>query len=127
MILQQFFQAYSFGEIMPVVNDMFPGTKKFSKQLEQGYRMMLNMRPVFSKKVIRYSLRQDPESKDTYIGADDHEFNAPWEVCLGKQVVRERGVDLSDVELAANCLVNLCLQGRYPKDFEEAHQELMKG
>lgn len=127
MILQQFFQAYSFGEIMPVVNDMFPGTKKFSKQLEQGYRMMLNMRPVFSKKVIRYSLRLDPESKDTYIGADDREFNAPWEVCLGKQVVRERGVDLSDVELAANCLVNLCLQGRYPKDFEEAHQELMKG
>jgi len=112
---------------MPVINDMFPGTKKFSPQLRKAYDMMLEMRPVHSKKIIKYTLRRDAESGDTYMGADDRDFDSPWEVCLGKNVSRDKGVDLSDVEVAANCLVNLCLQGRYPKSFEADHEALLKG
>lgn len=127
MKLTHLLQAYGFDELMPVINEMFPGTNRFRSQLQVAYDIMVNMRPVPSKKVIRFQTLHDEKSPLSYMGAEDSCFDSTWEVCLGKEVTREKGVDLSEVELAANCLVNLCLQGHYPKTFESAHQQLMKG
>lgn len=127
MTLMQLFQAYSFDEIMPVFNEMFPGTSKFRKQLSEAYNLALAMRPVASKKNIRYKIMDIPGSDHKYMGAEDANFDTTWEVCLGKEVVREKGVDLSDVELAANCLANLCLIARGPRSFEASRNLLLKG
>jgi len=127
MRLYELLQAYDFNEIMPAINEMFPGTSKFRDQLKLAYDTMLAMRPVPSKKSIRYKIIKVPGSDEQYMGAEDSCFRTTWEVIIGKDVSREKGVDLSDLELVANCLVNACLQGNYPRSFEKAHAQLMKG
>lgn len=126
MKLYQLLQSYDFDEIIPVINEMFPGTSKFRKQLKQAYDLMLAMSPVASKQTIRYKQMKAPDGNLSYIGAEDSNFTSTWEVSLGKDVSREHGVDLSDVELLANCFVNLCLLGQYPQAFDSAHKIITK-
>ena len=111
MKLYDLLGAYDFDEIMPVIVDMFPGTGKFRHQLKNAYRLLMGMRPVPSKKSIRFRVIHIPDSNES-------------EVCLGKEVSRERGVNLSDLELAANCLVNVALTGRHPKEFNDDYKVL---
>lgn len=125
MQLSQLIQAYEFDEIMPIINDMFPGTNKFRTELKQAYNILVSMKPVSSKKSICYKILPGDTPNHSFIGATDSCFNDTWEVCLGKDIFRERGVDLNDAELLANILVNLCLQAKYPKVFEKAHQRLI--
>lgn len=56
MKLYQLLQAYEFDELMPVINEMFPGTAKYREPLKTAYEMMLNMKPVASSKSIRYKI-----------------------------------------------------------------------
>lgn len=126
MTLHQLLQAYEFSEIMSTINDMFPGTLRYKEQLKEAYDLLIEMRPVESKKNIRYKLLHNAEDDISYMGADDQNFNTTWEVCLGKQVVREKGVDLSDLEMVANCLVNIVFIARPPKQFEETRKKLLK-
>ena len=125
MKLHQLIKAYEFDEIMPVINDMFPGTAKFRDQLNEAYSIMNSIHPVSSTKSIRYKLING-KGEEQYMGADDSSFNGPWEVTLGKDVSREKGVDLNDIEILANCLVNMCFIGKYPQEFEKAHQALLR-
>ncbi|ERK39954.1 hypothetical protein [Segatella baroniae] len=127
MKLQQLLLAYEFDEIMPAINQMFPGTSKYREPLQKAYDILTNMTPVASGKTIRYKIMDVPGGKgEQYMGANDADFRGSWEVSLGKEVSRERGVDLSDVEVLANCLVNLCFLGDYPREFETAHKALLK-
>ena len=123
MKLQKLLQAYDFDELMPEINDMFPGTTKYREQLKTAYDILTNMHAVESKKSIRYKII-DGEHNEKYMGAEDAGFECNWEVALGKDVSRERGVDLTDAQICANCLVNLCVLGKYPKEFEKAHRIL---
>ena len=125
MKLHQLVKAYQFDEIMPVINDMFPGTAKFRDQLNEAYSIMNSIHPVSSTKSIRYKLING-KGEEQYMSADDSSFNGPWEVTLGKDVSREKGVDLNDIEILANCLVNMCFIGKYPQAFEKAHQALLR-
>ncbi len=127
MKLKQLFQAYDFEEVMPVINEMFPGTSQFRAPLKKAYDLLLDMEPVSSKKSILYKIIENKANGETYMGADDNNFRSTWEVCLGKSVSRAKGVTLSDAEVLANCLVNLCFIGKYPKEFESAHRILLKG
>lgn len=126
MKLIHLLQAYEFEELMPVINEMFPGTIKYRKALKEAYDTLLELKPVTSKKTIRYKLLQDDRNCNSLMGAEDADFDTTWEVCLGKEVVREKEVDLNDIELAANCLVNLCFISHYPKSFEVAHKQLLQ-
>ncbi|MGI6232646.1 MAG: hypothetical protein ACOYJF_07340 [Prevotella sp.] len=126
MKLYNLLQAYDFDELMPVIVDMFPGTGKFRKQLSAAYNMLMTLKPVPSKKSIRYQVIHVPDSNESYIGAVDKDFDATWEVCLGKEVSREKGVNLSDIELAANCLVNVALTGRHPRSFDDDYAILIQ-
>ena len=126
MTLQQLLKRYPFDDLMPFVADMFPGTGKYRAALEQGYDILMSLQPVASKKNIRYRIMPDPNSDASLMGAEDAAFDTTWEVCLGKEVVKEKGIDLTDIELAANCLVNVCLIGRHPKAFDEAYRTLSK-
>lgn len=124
MRLYELLQAYDFDEIMPVVVDMFPGTGKFKPQLRQAWDMLLDMKPVPSKKTISYRIMDGSRPNEHYVGAEDAAFYDTWEVIIGKDLKRERGVDLNDAELVANCLVNICLLGRHPRSFDQAYKIL---
>lgn len=111
---------------MPIITDMFPGTGKYEKPLRQAWNILLDMNPVLSKKNIRYKVMQGSRADESYMGAEDKDFDSPWEVIIGKNVSREKGVDLSDAELLANCLVNICFIGHHPKEFDKAYAELTR-
>ena len=126
MKLQQLLQRYQFDDLMPVVADMFPGTGKFRAALEQGYNILMSLQPVASKKNISYRIMPDPNS-DASLWVPKMLLSTPHgRFVWGKEVVKEKGVDLTDIELAANCLVNVCLIGRHPKAFDEAYRALSK-
>ncbi len=126
MRLYELLQAYEFDEIMPVIIDMFPGTGKYKDQLQQAYDTLLAMRPQPSKRGIRYKIMQMSGTGESYLGAEDRDFDTNWEVCIGKDVSREKGVDLTDAELVANCLVNICFIGHHPHSFDKAYAILTK-
>ena len=127
MTLTQLLKAYEFDELMPVINEMFPGTNKFRSQLQEAYELAVDMRAVPSKKTIRYKIMDIPGTDHKYMGAEDSNFDTTWEACLGKEIVRDKGVDLSEAELTANAFVNLCLIARGPRSFEPSRQILLKG
>ena len=112
MKLKELFQAYEFEEIYPLIGLMFPKGR--------------HLRVQFHKKQIRYQLMEDPDTNEMFFGADDHDFNGPWEVLLGKEVKKEPKVDLTNEELVANCLLNTVLIGRCPRAFEKDYQAIMK-
>jgi hypothetical protein len=126
MKLHQLLKAYEFDELMPVINDMFPGTSIYREQLKQAYDLMNSMQPQPSSKSIRYKIMKG-KGEEQYMGAEDNCFTGSWESVLGKDISREHGVDLNDTEVLANCLVNMCFLGKYPKQFEAARQQLLKG
>ena len=111
MRLYELLQAYEFDEIMPVIVDMFPGTGKFRGQLHEAWDTLLRMRPITSKKEIKYKFMKGAKEDEQYIGADDHDFDT-------------KGVDLNDAEMLANCLVNICLIGKHPRSFENSYRIL---
>ena len=74
MKLYDLLGAYDFDEIMPVIVDMFPGTGKFRHQLKNAYRLLMGMRPVPSKKSIRFRVIHIPDSNESYMGAVDADF-----------------------------------------------------
>lgn len=124
MRLYELLQAYDFDEIMPVIVDMFPGTGKYRGQLREAWDTLLGMRPVPSKKEIKYKFIKGANDDEQYVGADDRDFDTTWEAIIGKNVSREKGVDLNDAEMLANCLVNICLIGKHPRSFENSYMIL---
>lgn len=78
------------------------------------------------QKVIKFELMEDPDSNDMFVGANDSCFQSTWDVCLGKEVKKGKGADLNDVELAANCLLNVLFIGRHPQGFDKDYKKLLK-
>ena len=117
MKLKEYFQAYEFEEIFPYIGLMFPKARHQRNAFQNAYELLLNITPVPSKKYIHYQLMEDPDSNEMFFGADDSNFNGPWEVLLGKDVRIDPKVDLSKEEIVANCLLNTVLIGRHPKQF----------
>ena len=126
MIVYELLQAYDFDEIMSTIADMFPGTAKYREPLHEAYNILLGVKPVPSTKDIRYKIMPAPRGEEKYMGAEDRDFDTTWEVCLGKNLSREKGVDLSDVEMLANAFVNICFLARHPKAFDAAYAELTR-
>lgn len=126
MKLMTMLQAFEFDELMPMINEMFPGTAKYREQLQNAYNMMMAMTPVPSGASIQFKIIKVPKSDYSYMGAEDKCFQGSWEETLGKTVHRAKGVDLDNGEIVANCFVNMCLQGRYPHGFEKDHNVLVK-
>ena len=126
MKLKELFQAYEFEEIYPQIGLMFPKGRRLRTQFGNAYNLLLEMKPVMSKKQIRYQLMEDPDSNEMFFGADDRDFNGPWDVLLGKEVKKDPRVDLSSEELVANCLLNVVLIGRYPRAFEKDYKDIVR-
>ncbi len=126
MKLYQLLQSFEFEELFPAVNEMFPNARLHRDVFEKAFNMLCSIEPVFSKKTIRYELKEDPNSNDMMVGADDTCFNTTWDVCLGKEVKKGKGADLNDEELAANCLLNILFIGKHPQAFDKEYRKLLK-
>ena len=126
MKLKELLQAYEFDEIFPAVAVMYPNAKRHKRDFRLAYDLLVGMRPTLSKKNIRYTLMEDPSSKSHFFGANDQTFRTTWDVLLGRNVVRDKFVDLTDEELAANCLLNAIFLGKHPRDFEESYTKLVR-
>ena len=126
MKLYQLLQSFEFEEIFPTVNVMFPNAQLHRDIFEKAFDMLCNIQPITSKKVIKFELMEDPDSNDMFVGANDSCFQSTWDVCLGKEVKKGKGADLNDVELAANCLLNVLFIGRHPQGFDKDYKKLLK-
>lgn len=126
MKLYQLMQSFEFEELFPAINEMFPNARLHRDVFEKAFDMLCSIEPVTSKKVIRYELKEDPNSSDMIVGADDSCFNTTWDACLGKEIKKGKGVDLNDEELAANCLLNVLFIGHHPLNFEKEYKKLFK-
>lgn len=126
MRLYEHLQAYDFDELMPIIAEMFPGTGKYQQPLRLAYDILTGMTPTPSKKEIKYKMISVSGGNEYYVGAEDRDFDTTWEACLGKNLVREKGVSLSDDEMVANALVNVCLIARHPHLFDDAYAELTR-
>ena len=126
MKLYQLLQAFGFEEIFPTVNEMFPNAGLHRDVFEKAFDMLCSIQPISSKKTIRFELMDDPNSNDMIVGADDNCFNTTWDVCLGKEIKKGKGADLNDVEMAANCLLNVLFIGRHPQSFDKEYRKLTR-
>ena len=126
MKVYQLLQSFTFDELIPEISKMFPNSRLHTDVFESAFNMLCAMKPVMSKKAVRYQLMDDPDSNDVYAGADDSCFNTTWEGCLGKDIKKEKGVDLNETELAANILLNILLIGKHPKTFDSIFAKLYK-
>lgn len=126
MKLKELFQAYEFDEIYPQIGLMFPKGRHLREEFRNAYNLLLDIKPVMSKKQIRYELMEDPDSNEMFFGADDHDFNGPWDVLLGKEIKKGPKVDLTSEELVANCLLNVVLIGRHPRAFDKDFEKIMR-
>ncbi|WP_311563305.1 hypothetical protein [Prevotella histicola] len=126
MKLKELFQAYEFDEIYPQIGLMFPKGRHLREEFRNAYNLLLDIKPVMSKKQIRYELMEDPDSNEMFFGADDHDFNGPWDVLLGKELKKGPKVDLTSEELVANCLLNVVLIGRHPRAFDKDFEKIMR-
>lgn len=126
MKLKELFQAYEFDEIYPQIGLMFPKGRHLREEFRNAYNLLLDIKPVMSKKQIRYELMEDPDSNEVFFGADDHDFNGPWDVLLGKEIKKGPKVDLTSEELVANCLLNVVLIGRHPRAFDKDFEKIMR-
>ncbi len=126
MKIKELFEAYEFGEIYPYIGLMYPKARHLRKQFAKAYELLLEIKPVTSKKQIRYELMQDPDTNEMFFGSDDSAFNKPWDVLLGKELKREPNVELTEEEIAANCLLNIVLIGKYPREFEDDYQAIIE-
>lgn len=124
MKLKELFQAYEFDEIYPQIGLMFPKGRHLREEFRNAYNLLLDIKPVMSKKQIRYELMEDPDSNEMFFGADDHDFNGPWDVLLGKEIKKGPKVDLTSEELVANCLLNVVLIGRHPRAFDKDFEKI---
>lgn len=126
MKLKELFQAYEFDEIYPQIGLMFPKGRHLREEFRNAYNLLLDIKPVISKKQIRYELMEDPDSNEMFFGADDHDFNGPWDVLLGKELKKGPKVDLTSEELVANCLLNVVLIGRHPRAFDKDFEKITR-
>ena len=126
MTLQQLFQSFDFDEIFPEVGLMYPHARTQRKEFGVAYMLLREMKAQRTKRQIRYQLMQDPATNEMFFGADDTCFSEPWEQLLGKEVKRDPGVDLTDTQMVANCLLNCVLIGKHPSAFELDYQQIIR-
>ncbi len=126
MKMKLLLESFEFDDIFPSVAMMYPNARRHKREFKEAFDILLSMRPTPSNKNIRYTLLHDSYSDNSYVGANDQSFRTSWDVLLGKEVKRDKGIDLTDEEICANCLINTIFLGKHPKAFEESYIALTR-
>ncbi len=126
MKVKELFETFEFEDIFPTVANMYPNARRHKREFQEAFDILQNIRYTSSNKNVRYMVIEDKESHDTYFGAQDSTFKTTWDVLAGKEVKRDKYVDLTDEEIAANILINAIFLGNCPKSFEESQRILKR-
>ena len=126
MKLKRLLETFDFDDFFPEVCVMYPNAKRHKREFMRAFNMLYALEPQPSKKAIRYQLMTDPVSGDSFYGAPDSSFSASWEVLLGKEVTKDKNVNLDDTALVANCLINIIFLGKHPQEYEDSYQKLIR-
>lgn len=126
MILKDILQKYSFNIIFTELCDMIPVINRKRPEIQEAYDFLMSQTPVASKKKITYQLIDAQDSDDCFVGAEDRCFEAQWNVILGKEVVIDDDVEISEQEIAVNAFFCILLLGFQPRRFEILHNELVE-
>ena len=126
MKLKDLLETFEFEDLFPTVANMYPNAKRHKREFQEAFDILQNIRVTPSNKNVRYMVIEDSESHDTYFGAQDSTFKTSWDVLAGKEVKRDKYVDLSDEEIAANILINAIFLGNCPRSFEESQKALRR-
>ena len=127
MKLKQLLETFDFDDFFPEVCVMYPNARRHKREFMRAFNMLYAMQPQYTKKAIRYQRMTDPESGNMFFGAQDSCFNAQWETLLGKEVTKDKDVDLDETSIVANCLLNVVFIGKHPQEFEDSYQKLVRG
>ena len=120
MKLKRLLETFDFDDFFPEVCVMYPNAKRHKREFMRAFNMLYALEPQPSK------LMTDPVSGDSFYGAPDSSFSASWEVLLGKEVTKDKNVDLDDTALVANCLINIIFLGKHPQEYEDSYQKLIR-
>ena len=126
MKLKLLLETFDFNDFFPEVCVMYPNAKRHKREFMRAFNMLYALEPQPSKKAIRYLLMTDPDTGNSFYGANDSCFNASWEVLLGKEVTKDKNVDLDDTSIVANCLINIIFLGKHPQEYEDSYQKLIR-
>lgn len=126
MKLKKLLETFDFDDLFPEIAKMYPNAKHHRKEFQEAFEIMVGMRITASKQRINYTLIESPNTGDFYYGANDSNFSSTWDVLLGKEIARSKGVDLTDEEIAANCLINAIFIGKHPNAFDNAYNILVR-
>lgn len=126
MIVKEILETYSFDTIFAELSEMMPDLGRKRAELQQAYDFLLSQAPVASKKKVTYQLIDAQDSDDCFVGAEDRCFEAQWNVILGKEVVVDDDVEISNLEIAVNSFFCIMLIGFTPKRFAELRDELLE-
>lgn len=125
MIVKEIIEKYSFDIIFAELSEMMPVLGRKRAEIQQAYDFLLSQQPVASKKKVIYQLIDAQDSDDCFAGAEDRCFEAQWNVILGKEIVVDDDVEISDLEMAVNCFFCILLIGFTPRRFVELREELL--
>lgn len=125
MKVKELFETFEFEDLFPTVANMYPNAKRHKREFQEAFDLLTTMKSTASNKTVRYMMIEDPVTKDHFFGAQDSNFNTSWDVLLGKEVKRDKYIDLTDEEIASNILINAIFISKCPKSFVES-QSLLK-
>lgn len=124
MILKDIISKYTFNDIFAELSGMMPELSRRRSQLEEAYDFLISQTPVESKKKITYMLIDAQDSDDCFVGAEDRCFEAQWNVNLGKEVIIDDDVEISQFEIAVNSFFCILLIAFPPRRFATLRDEL---
>ena len=127
MKLKYLLETFDYDNILHTVAVMCLTAKRHRHDFLSAFELLKDINPSATTQVVRYTIIHDDVMNQDYFGANDQDFKAPWNVILGKEVKRDKGVDLSDEEIAANCLINIIFLGKHPKEFNDTYMSLTRG
>lgn len=126
MKLKTLLESFDFDDLFPSITNMYPNAKRHRAEFKQAFDICMRIRPAFTNKAIRYQLMDSPHNNDSYYGASDTCFKGTWDLILGKDVNRSKGVDLTDEDMAANSLLCMIFLSTPPAEFKDIRDHLVR-
>jgi len=124
MILKDILSQFSFDIIFADLSEMMPVLNRKKTEIREAFDFLMAQQPVPSKKKITYQLIDAQDSDDCFVGAEDRCFEAQWNVILGKEVVVDDDIAISNKDIAVNCFFCILLIGFNPRRFAELREQL---
>lgn len=136
MKFKELLQKVSFVDIVPQLVRLFRdmGYEEnefihFIPGCKEAYDILQHMQAEETDKQVRFYLDREEAAYygekphvEMYLYEDDFE-SAYWPINLGKEIVLDEGVELSDVEIAARCMFHITFYGFSPEEIKQVGPE----